>query len=197
MTLRPTMRSMAGLVVACVLGTACRPAAGSHETIQPVYDEGTGQLELLKYDANHDGVIETFSYMKGNRILRIEIDADGDGRIDRWEYYGASQRLERVGFSRGHDGREDAWSYADAAGAIVRIEMSTNRDGRVTRTEHFDREALVRAEEDTDADGVVDKWEAYDRGRLTRVVIRHRACRDTDKDPGLCGRWNGPCRVTP
>ena len=52
--------------------------------IQPVYDQQTGKLKLLKYDANNDGKVDTWSYMDGARIVRIEIDKDGDDTIDRW-----------------------------------------------------------------------------------------------------------------
>ena len=51
--------------------------------------------------------------MDGARVVRIEIDKDEDGKIDRWEYYGPDQKLEKVGFSRANDGKEDAWSYSD------------------------------------------------------------------------------------
>ena len=75
--------------------------------------------------------------MDGARVVRIEIDKDEDGKIDRWEYYGADQKLEKVGISRASDGKEDAWSYPGAAGAIARIEISTRRDGKVDRVEHY------------------------------------------------------------
>ena len=150
--------------------------------IEPIYDKVSGRLQLLKYDANGDGLVETFSYMDGNRVVRIELDANDDGRIDRWEYYGAGRRLERVGFSRAGDGREDSWSFPDAAGAVARIESSTNRDGRVDRIEHFEGVALARVEEDTDADGAIDQWTTYDQGRLTRVAF----------DPGPLARQHRP-----
>ncbi len=30
--------------------------------------------------------------MDGSRVLRVEIDQDGDGKIDRWEYSTTSRR---------------------------------------------------------------------------------------------------------
>ena len=47
-------------------------------------------------------------------FLRIEIDTNEDGKIDRWEYYGPDQKLERVGFSRSNDGKHDAWAFQAA-----------------------------------------------------------------------------------
>src|SRR5581483_10429930 len=102
------------LALACGCGRS-RPAATN---IQPVYDKTTGKLTLLKYDSDGDGKVDTWSYMDGRRIVRIEIDKDEDGKIDRWEYYDAAQHLEKVGFSRANDGKEDAWSFAGPDGAI-------------------------------------------------------------------------------
>jgi predicted nucleotidyltransferase len=97
-------------------------------------------------DANVNGKIDTWSYMDGARIVRIEVDQDEDGTIDRWEHYDSNQQLSRVGVSR-------------------------LNDGKVTRTEHYDQGVLVRADEDTDGDGTLDKWETYDAGRLATVAF--------------------------
>ena len=145
----------------------------------PVYDRD-GRLQLLKYDANGNGTFDTFSYMDGARVVRIEIDQDEDGRIDRWEYYDANQRLEKIGMSRANDGTADAWAYYDAQGSLSRIDVSTRRDGRVTRIEHYVKDVMVSADEDTDGDGRPDKWERYDGGRLASVAFdtAHRGVPD-------------------
>ena len=74
----------------------------------PEYDPLTGKLRLLKYDSDGNGKVDTVSYMDGSRVVRIEIDKDEDGKVDRWEYYGPDQTLEKVGISRAGDGKEDA-----------------------------------------------------------------------------------------
>jgi hypothetical protein len=56
--------------------------------------------------------------MDGARAVRIDIDSDEDGKIDRWEYYGTNQQIEKIGFSRAKDGKEDAWSFPGTAGTI-------------------------------------------------------------------------------
>ena len=141
--------------------------------------------------------------MDAARILKIEIDKDEDGKVDRWEYYGADKKLERVGFSRSNDGVEDAWSFAGADGKITRIEVSTRRDGKISRTEHYEGDLPSSAEEDTDADGVNDKWETFDAGRLAVVAFdtAHRGTPDRrlvyaadgsvriEVDPTGVGRW--------
>lgn len=171
LSLAPRMDQFAAIALALVLATAgCGRAQHVEKTgIEPVYHQETGALTMLKHDADMNGTVDSVSYMQGPRIVRIEVDRDQDGQIDRWEHYGPAQTLERVGFSRARDGHEDAWSYADASGRIVRIEIDTRRDGRVSRTEHYEAGALARAEQDTDGDGRTDRWEAYVGGRLTRV----------------------------
>jgi hypothetical protein len=159
-----------------------------HKRLQPVYDK-SGKLQVLKYDSKSDGYFDTFSYMDGNRIVRVEIDTDHDGTIDRWEYYGADQKLEKIGASRAGDGVQDAWSYPRPDGSIARTEWSTRRDGRVSRTEYFEGKLLVRAEEDTDADGKIDKWETYEGERLSTVAFdtMHRGVPDRRLSYGADG----------
>lgn len=171
MTGRVSLRGSV-LTVALVAAVACAPGQRSHSgippSIAPVYDQATGRLTELRYDANHNGRTDTVSYMNGPRVVRVEIDQDEDGVVDRWEHYDGEGHLVRVGFSRTGDGHENAWSYADAAGRITRIDMA-GADGRISRSEHYEAATIVAAEEDSDRDGVVDRWEAYDHGRLVRL----------------------------
>jgi hypothetical protein len=142
--------------------------------LEPTYNKKTGRLERLKYDSDGDGIFDTFSYMDGPTVLRIEIDRDQDGKIDRWEYYGPGNKLERVGVSRAHDGVEDSWQYFDASGALTRVEMTeqgVERKRVLARIEYYEKGILVRAEEDTDRDGAIDKWESYENSRLASVAF--------------------------
>jgi hypothetical protein len=164
-----------GAVLVAAAGLALAGCDGhdaqARKRIAPEYDKKTGKLTLLKYDSNGNGKVDTWSYMDGARVVRIEIDKDENGTIDRWEYYGDGQKLEKIGFSRANDGKEDAWSYPGADGKIERIEISTRRDGKVSRTEHYTNDVLVAAEEDTDGDGRPDKWETYVGQRLASVAF--------------------------
>lgn len=160
------------LLMTAALAPGCtRPSPESKKRIEPVYDSKTGKLQLLKYDSDGNGKVDTLSYMDGARIVRIEIDRNEDGTIDRWEYYDASQQLEKVGVSRARDGKVDAWAYQGPDGEVARIEVSTHRDGKVDRVEYFEKDAMVRAEEDTDGNGKVDKWDTYDGERLASVAF--------------------------
>jgi hypothetical protein len=140
--------------------------APREERVQAAYDKTTGKLSQLTVDVAKDGKPNITSYMDGSKFLRIEIDTNEDGKVDRWEYYGADQKLERVGFSRANDGIADAWAFHRPDGSIERVEVSTKRDGKPNRTEFYEKGALARAEEDTNGDGRVDKWEQYESGAL-------------------------------
>lgn len=128
------------------------------------YDPASGRLNRLDIDHNRDGNIETFSFWDGARILRIEIDADSDGRIDRWEHYGDGNRLERVGSSHRDDGIEDTWTYAGEDGELSKVETDTDRDGAIDKREVFTRHperpserVLAKVDLAIDRDGTVGR----------------------------------------
>ena len=135
--------TLAAVVLAAVFG-ACRDGR-ENAAIQPTYDN-TGSLRLLTFDSNGNGRPDTWSHMEGSRIVRIEIDADEDGAIDRWEYYDSNQQLEKVGTAR-------------------------TRGGGIARSEFYEGGVLARAEEDTDGNGMVDKWETYANGVMASVAF--------------------------
>ncbi len=170
-----------GLLFVGMWSAACERGSGDgRKRIIPEYDPKTGKLSVLRYDSDGNGKTDTVSYMNGAVVVRIEIDKDEDGKIDRWEYYRPDQKLEKVGFSRSGDGIEDAWSYPDAAGSVVRLEISGRRDGKISRIERYTQNVLAAAEEDSDGDGQMDKWETYEGERLASVAFdtRHRGTPD-------------------
>jgi hypothetical protein len=182
---QPVFRLAAFLSLALTLSACDRRGDEARKRITPEYDKVTGKLALLKYDSNGNGKVDTWSYMDGARVVRIEIDKDEDGKIDRWEYYGPDQKLEKIGSSRAQDGKEDTWSYLGPDGTIARIDVSTRRDGKVTngkvtRVEHYQRDVLVAAEEDSDEDGKMDKWETYEGDHLASIAFDtlHRGAPD-------------------
>lgn len=160
-------------VCGAILAPGC--ADPEHErlkhTTRASYDQATGKLTELTYDANKNGRIDTWTEMDGTRPLRSRIDSNEDGRIDRWEYYDAAGRLARVGYSRKAGEKPDAWAYSTASGRIDRIEMSSSGDpALIDRWEFYDTSAaagsdgtgpLLRVDEDTNRDGRPDKWERY------------------------------------
>ena len=152
-----------------LLHLGCRPPDPSTKDVQAEYDAATGQLRRLTINTSIDGKPNVVSHMDGTKFVRIEIDRDENGVTDRWEYYGADQKLKKVGISRSNDGLVDAWLYEGPGGQPAKIELSTKRDGKVSRTEFYSRGQLSRAEEDTNGDSRPDKWETYENGTLATV----------------------------
>ena len=170
-SLGPALARVAACLLGCMASFACSDKGADAASAQATYSQQTGRLSSLAFDSNHDGKLDTWSYMDGARALRIEMDRDGDGKLDRWEYYGPENTLTKVGFSRANDGRVDAWAFAGPDGQLARVEVSTRRDGKITRTEYYEHDTLVRAEEDSQSTGRIDKWETYANGALATVSI--------------------------
>lgn len=142
------------LAAACAAFVGCDSAgsaAPANQQVTPVYNKETGRLEGLNGDRNGDGKVDTRAVMDGVRVQRVEIDRDGDGRTDRWEFYvpgpvAGSPQIERA-------------EESDAPG------------GRITRREYYEAGRVARVEEDTNDDGRVDKWEYYVGDSLGRVEL--------------------------
>jgi hypothetical protein len=60
MTIGGTAAGIGILVYALIL-PGCSSQSEASKRIQPVYDQKTGKLQLLKYDANGNGTIDTWS----------------------------------------------------------------------------------------------------------------------------------------
>jgi len=159
---------------------ACNGATTHTAAIRPSYDQATGQLRELAYDANGNGRVDTWTEMNGSRPLRSRVDINEDGKIDRWEEYDEHGGLAKVGFSRADNGKPDAWVFSGDDGKVRRIEISSTGDSnQIDRWEYYDAAqsgpdghgSLVRAEEDTNHDGRPDKWETYDHGILKTVAF--------------------------
>ncbi len=142
--------------------SSCRRELSEAKGVKAVYDQKTGRLTQLSYDANHNGRPDSVAEMDGTRIRRIQVDTDENGVVDRWDYYDEQRRLTKIGWSRKRDGVEDAWTYRDASGEVSRIEIAAKRKGRIDRVEFYAAAGvLARVEEDTNGDGKTDKWETY------------------------------------
>jgi hypothetical protein len=157
-------RNFRPLLRAAVVFSVCASAAGCNQAaaqakeeaqrrVQPTYDKSTGKLTKLAYDSNNNGKPDTWAYMDGARLVRLEADENEDATIDRWEYYSANP------------------SSASGTQPPERIDRATRADGKVSRREFFEAGVLVRIEEDVDGNGVVDKWESYSAGALSMLAL--------------------------
>ena len=150
-------------VVICAAVVSC-----ARDRVTPVYDAG-GAITRIDYDTDRDGRIDMRAYLVNGQTVRIEADGNGDGVIDRWEYYGADGRLDRLGTSSESDGVEDTW--VTQSGDQMRVDISTHRDGIADRHEFHEKGVAVRAEQDTNGDGRIDQWQRFDRGKLRELLI--------------------------
>jgi hypothetical protein len=151
-------RQWRAMVIAAALAAVCAACGGAVADapgITPEYNKDTGKLERLTGDRNKDGKVDTWAHMDGVQTVRIDIDRDGDGRVDRVEFY-----------------VPNATPAPGAAPSLIdRAEESDGRGGPVVRRESYRDGIIARVDEDTDGDGRADKWEHYDAGTLARVEM--------------------------
>ena len=151
--------------VVCGLTCAAFAAACSHQPAgdkaSADYDKATGRLSRLVFDLNKNGKNDSVSYMDGTRIVRVELDLDENGKVERWDFYRPDGNLEKIGFASKDDGVMDSQAFYDPPGVLQRIEISTKRDGKYDRTEFYEQSVLVRSQDDTNGDGRPDKWDYY------------------------------------
>lgn len=158
-------------VLCCCAFAAAACTRGPRERVAGVYAHDSRVLLRLDHDYNGDGRIDVRTYMRDGRPVRLEADGNGDTLIDRWEYYGRSGALLRIGGSTQGDGREDTWVRIEGNRRLV--EISTARDGRADRREVYEGEALIGAQLDTNHDGLSDRWEEFRDGALVRLMLDH------------------------
>jgi hypothetical protein len=149
---------MAAMVGASAMGCSRSSRTGGPAVAAtPVYNQTTGRLEQLVSDRDGDGKADTWAFMDGARIDRIEMDTNADGVRDRVEIYAPTAQP---------GGRSPA-----GAGSLVRVDLAKGTTDRITRREFYENLVLARVEEDTDDDGRVDKWEDYVAGALRRMDL--------------------------
>ena len=163
------------LLVALAALAACGPSPEQQrlrDTTKATYDKATGRLERLTYDANKDGVIDTWTYMDGTKVLRSEIDKTRTARSTAGRTTATTGRR----WSRWPSPRPTTASRARGCIPVPTArprapEISTRSDGKIDRWEWFDPDAMVRSEEDDNGDGKADKWETYANGAIVTVAF--------------------------
>ena len=102
---------IAGIVAAVASGVVAGRISGRYGDrtdvdyrVRRVYDPATRRLTFIAFDSDGDLKFDTWSYMDNERAVRVEIDDDQDGTIDRRQYLAADETVERTEFL-GPDGR--------------------------------------------------------------------------------------------
>ena len=149
-----------GLIAAVISGVVAYRIGGPYgerldtPRVQRIYDDETGELELLIMDLDGDLRFDTWSYWDGDRLARRELDDNEDGAIDRWQYFDEDAELSREGFSTTGGEAPDAWRYFREDGGVERVEYMEGN--QVSKIEFYRGSALMRVERDTDGDGEID-----------------------------------------
>jgi hypothetical protein len=191
------------LGVAAALGAAC----GGHDGLPPqspprvkgpdgkeyyLLDRGpakafydpAGRLQRLEYDSNGDGRSDILAHHRGAKLPSLlEVDADYDGDVDRWEDYDTAGRLLKVGTSRRGRG-PDVWTYPGANDQPARRDYDDDLDGSIERVESFRAGHVVHVELDGDRDGRFDRWQTWESGRLSAEELDTNADGRADRRVG-------------
>ena len=150
-----------GLIAAVISGVVAYRIGGPYgerldtPRVQRIYNDETGELELLILDLDGDLRFDTWSYWDGDRLARRELDDNEDGVIDRWQYFDDDTEPSREGFATTGGDAPDAWRHFRKDGSVERIEYMEG--DRVSKIEFYRGSALMRVERDTDGDGEIDE----------------------------------------
>ena len=155
------MRWTVALMVVATVGCGKSTTPPRQGTSIPTYDPKTGKLIKLEADLNHNGKIETWTYMDGARPIRTEQDRNEDGKIDRWEFLDDSGHMAKaMASSKGDPNKIDRWETYEE-GVLVLVEEDTNGDGRPDKWEKHRGMPITSVEFDLNFDGVPDQRLTY------------------------------------
>jgi hypothetical protein len=129
------------------------------------YDLASHQVARIEEDNNRDGRADTWTALRGGRVVGRRADANEDGQIDTWTFYreGVVTRIERDASGNGF--RDHIAHYE--SGKLSREEKDDDGDGIPDLITHYDaQERVARVEEDANGDGHLDVVSHYEEGRL-------------------------------
>jgi hypothetical protein len=127
---------------------------------------------------DHDGVFEIRAEREAGELARRTITASNGESAARREFF-AGGKLARVELDENGDGRTDLWNFYEAGEHLVRQEQDANGDGKVDSWVELDPRRAGRRNGATSGDGKRDFWRTSDAeaGRQTGGSRRrHRRC---------------------
>lgn len=154
-----------------------RPARGKDEKVKEVDVNRDYKPDLWTYTVegkNAEG-------QSVERVVRKEIDLNGDGTVDMTQYYDAREEKVRESLDQDFDGKVDSVLFFEK-GVNIRTERDVDGNGQADVWLYYEKGKLARKERDTNADGKVDKWEYWEGGQVDRIGD------DMDGD-GNVDRW--------
>lgn len=117
--------------------------------------------KMISVDRNSDGKPDRFEHYDAQGVIqKVELDTDGDGKVDEWIFYekGVAVRGEK---DVNKDGKPESKLFYDEKGILVRTETDSTGDGKIDEWVYYTSGVPVKAEKDTNADGKVDTWLNY------------------------------------
>jgi hypothetical protein len=87
-----------------------------------VFAEGGALIERIELDPDRNGEPDRIFYYRGKSLVGDARDTDGDGRIDRFDSFGATGSLDLIERDVDGDGRIDLRSHYES-GRLVRREI--------------------------------------------------------------------------
>lgn len=130
--------------------------------------DGAGRLLRVEFDADGDGRTDVWSFYENGALARQEIDDNRDGRVDA-RLVVTDGELVRAEVDRDGDGRFDALEIY-AGGELTRQHLDDDGDGRFETIHVFAAGRHTRTEKDTTGDGQIDRWVFFDEGESPRLV---------------------------
>ena len=116
-----------GFVAAVVSGVVSYRVQGRygevHEfdpRVRKEFDPRTGQLLSVAFDSDGNLRLDTWSYMEADRLIRMDVDDDENGTIDRRSFYSTGEVLDRT-------------EHVDSGGGLISTEYFS--DGAVVGSE--------------------------------------------------------------
>ncbi len=172
--------SLAGLTAGCASDSGSTSPGEDITMDKPrVTTSKEGDLVVKRFDLDKNGqadVIKYFERFKSpdnpdvtkERIVRKEIDLNGDGTVDITRYYDDEGTAQRETVDLNLDGTIDATNYYDN-GKLARKEVHGKDGESVIATRFYIGGKLQRVERDRNDDGKVDLWEYYENENLQRI----------------------------
>jgi hypothetical protein len=74
------------------------------------HDPASASENVVQQDTNKDGKIDRIAHLdEHGKIIKLEIDSNADGAMDRFQYY-AHEQVIRVEIDSNHDRKIDQWN---------------------------------------------------------------------------------------
>ena len=119
--------------------------------------DAKGVVVSEKLDDDHDGSFEITNELVGGKLAKRTVASGKSGAAARIESF-ENGKLAKAELDENGDGRTDLWNFHDASGALVRQEQDANHDGKVDTWIALDAKSGKELEvrKDANFDGKID-----------------------------------------